>query len=495
MMSDKKKLINFDNSYARLPKSFFECIKPTPVKEPKLVRFNKPLANEIGLNVIEDNDILSDIFSGNIVPEGSEPIALVYAGHQFGYFVPQLGDGRAILLGEIVNNGGCRFDIQLKGSGQTSYSRSGDGRAPLGAVIREYIISEAMHSLNIPTTRSLAIIVTGELVSRETLLPGGILTRIASSHLRVGTFEYFAASDNQENLQLLADYSINRHFPNIKKSNLRYQTFLESVCDRQAALIAKWMHVGFVHGVMNSDNTSISGETIDYGPCAFMDSYDPATVFSSIDHHGRYAYGNQPNIAQWNITCLGECLLPLIHPDRNKATGIAEEILDSFQDKFRKYWLSGMYKKIGLTQNEPEDINLLEQLLELMKENKTDYTLTFRYLSDAIENDTGNSNFEKQFLSQNKISEWLVSWRKRLKIQSASFKKIKMSMQKENPAFIPRNHRIEKAIYEAVDNNDYSYMDHLILLLNKPYQDQPNNSEYMHPPEKPDHNYQTFCGT
>ena len=495
MMSDKKKLINFDNSYARLPKSFFECIKPTPVKEPKLVRFNKPLANEIGLNVIEDNDILSDIFSGNIVPEGSEPIALVYAGHQFGYFVPQLGDGRAILLGEIVNNGGCRFDIQLKGSGQTSYSRSGDGRAPLGAVIREYIISEAMHSLNIPTTRSLAIIVTGELVSRETLLPGGILTRIASSHLRVGTFEYFAASDDQENLQLLADYSINRHFPNIKKSNLRYQTFLESVCDRQAALIAKWMHVGFVHGVMNSDNTSIPGETIDYGPCAFMDSYDPATVFSSIDHHGRYAYGNQPNIAQWNIACLGECLLPLIHPDRNKAIGIAEEILDSFQDKFRKYWLSGMYKKIGLTQNEPEDINLLEQLLELMKENKTDYTLTFRYLSDAIENDTGNSNFEKQFLSQNKISEWLVSWRKRLKIQSASFKKIKMSMQKENPAFIPRNHRIEKAIYEAVDNNDYSYMDHLILLLNKPYQDQPNNSEYMHPPEKPDHNYQTFCGT
>ena len=495
MMSDKKKLINFDNSYARLPKSFFECIKPTPVKEPKLVRFNKLLANEIGLNVIEDNDILSDIFSGNIVPEGSEPIALVYAGHQFGYFVPQLGDGRAILLGEIVNNGGCRFDIQLKGSGQTSYSRSGDGRAPLGAVIREYIISEAMHSLNIPTTRSLAIIVTGELVSRETLLPGGILTRIASSHLRVGTFEYFAASDNQENLQLLADYSINRHFPNIKKSNLRYQTFLESVCDRQAALIAKWMHVGFVHGVMNSDNTSISGETIDYGPCAFMDSYDPATVFSSIDHHGRYAYGNQPNIAQWNIACLGECLLPLIHPDRNKAIGIAEEILDSFQDKFRKYWLSGMYKKIGLTQNEPEDINLLEQLLELMKENKTDYTLTFRYLSDAIENDTGNSNFEKQFLSQNKISEWLVSWRKRLKIQSASFKKIKMSMQKENPAFIPRNHRIEKAIYEAVDNNDYSYIDHLILLLNKPYQDQPNNSEYMHPPEKPDHNYQTFCGT
>ena len=494
-MSDKKKLINFDNSYARLPESFFECIKPTPVKEPKLIRFNKPLAKEIGLNVIEDNDILSDIFSGNIVPEGSEPIALVYAGHQFGYFVPQLGDGRAILLGEIINNGGCRFDIQLKGSGQTSYSRSGDGRAPLGAVIREYIISEAMHSLNIPTTRSLAIIVTGELVSRETLLPGGILTRIASSHLRVGTFEYFAASDDQENLQLLADYSINRHFPNIKKSNLRYQTFLESVCDRQAALIAKWMHVGFVHGVMNSDNTSISGETIDYGPCAFMDSYDPATVFSSIDHHGRYAYGNQPNIAQWNIACLGECLLPLIHPDRNKAIGIAEEILDSFQDKFRKYWLSGMYKKIGLTQNEPEDINLLEQLLELMKENKTDYTLTFRYLSDAIENDTGNSNFEKQFLSQNKISEWLVSWRKRLKIQSASFKKIKMSMQKENPAFIPRNHRIEKTIYEAVNNNDYSYMDHLILMLNKPYQDQPNNSEYMHPPEKPDHNYQTFCGT
>ena len=421
---------------------------------------------------------------------------MAYAGHQFGHFVPQLGDGRAILLGEIINNDGRRFDIQLKGSGQTRYSRGGDGRAPLGPVIREYIISEAMHALDIPTTRSLAIVATGEMVSRETLLPGGILTRIASSHLRVGTFEYFAAFKDLKNLKLLTDYAINRHFPNIKNDDdFRYQKFLKLVCENQASLIAKWMHVGFIHGVMNTDNTSISGETIDYGPCAFMDNYDPNTVFSSIDHHGRYAYGNQPNIAQWNIACLGQCLLPLINTERNKAIEIVEEILDGFADAFRKYWLNGMYKKIGLLENKKNNHILLDELLRLMEKDKSDFTLTFRYLSNLVEEENNNSLFKQQFLSKNEIDSWLVKWKECLKKEGNSEKEIKKLMLKVNPAFIPRNHQVEKAIYEVINNYDYSYVNRLIELLNKPYNYQPDNLEYMNPPDNYNQNYQTFCGT
>ena len=374
-------MFKFDNSYSRLPENFYERIDPIAVKNPKLIRFNKLLAEEIGLDPIKDNNHLETIFSGNVLPKDSDPIALAYAGHQFGHFVPQLGDGRAVLLGEVSNHDGFRFDIQLKGSGPTSFSRGGDGRAPLGPVIREYIMSEAMHFLNIPTTRSLAMVATDELVSRETLLPGGVLTRIASSHIRVGTFEYFAAQGDQKNLKLLADYAINRHYSNIDESNNRYQIFLESVCDKQASLIAKWMEVGFIHGVMNTDNTSISGETIDYGPCAFMDSYHPETVFSSIDHHGRYAYGNQPNIAQWNLARLSECLLPLIDNDSNKAITIAEEILDSFGRKFEDYWFSGMCEKIGLPGSKKNNRALLQDLLKLMQKNQSDFTLTFWYLS------------------------------------------------------------------------------------------------------------------
>ncbi len=374
-------MFKFDNSYSRLPENFYERIDPIAVKNPKLIRFNKLLAEEIGLDPIKDNNHLETIFSGNVLPKDSDPIALAYAGHQFGHFVPQLGDGRAVLLGEVSNHDGFRFDIQLKGSGPTSFSRGGDGRAPLGPVIREYIMSEAMHFLNIPTTRSLAMVATDELVSRETLLPGGVLTRIASSHIRVGTFEYFAAQGDQKNLKLLANYAINRHYSNIDESNNRYQIFLESVCDKQASLIAKWMEVGFIHGVMNTDNTSISGETIDYGPCAFMDSYHPETVFSSIDHHGRYAYGNQPNIAQWNLARLSECLLPLIDNDSNKAITIAEEILDSFGRKFEDYWFSGMCEKIGLPGSKKNNRALLQDLLKLMQKNKSDFTLTFWYLT------------------------------------------------------------------------------------------------------------------
>ena len=489
-------MINFDNSYSKLPDIFFERINPVAVKKPSLIQFNKSLAKEIGLNLEKNENLFSVIFSGNKILKGSEPIALAYAGHQFGHFVPQLGDGRAILLGEIINNDGRRFDIQLKGSGQTRYSRGGDGRAPLGPVIREYIISEAMHALDIPTTRSLAIVATGEMVSRETLLPGGILTRIASSHLRVGTFEYFAAFKDLKNLKLLTDYAINRHFPNIKNDDdFRYQKFLKLVCENQASLIAKWMHVGFIHGVMNTDNTSISGETIDYGPCAFMDNYDPNTVFSSIDHHGRYAYGNQPNIAQWNIACLGQCLLPLINTERNKAIEIVEEILDGFADAFRKYWLNGMYKKIGLLENKKNNHILLDELLRLMEKDKSDFTLTFRYLSNLVEEENNNSLFKQQFLSKNEIDSWLVKWKECLKKEGNSEKEIKKLMLKVNPAFIPRNHQVEKAIYEVINNYDYSYVNRLIELLNKPYNYQPDNLEYMNPPDNYDQNYQTFCGT
>jgi uncharacterized protein YdiU (UPF0061 family) len=489
-------MINFDNSYSKLPDIFFERINPVAVKKPSLIQFNKSLAKEIGLNLEKKENLFSEIFSGNKILKGSEPIALAYAGHQFGHFVPQLGDGRAILLGEIINNDGRRFDIQLKGSGQTRYSRGGDGRAPLGPVIREYIISEAMHALDIPTTRSLAIVATGEMVSRETLLPGGILTRIASSHLRVGTFEYFAAFKDLKNLKLLTDYAINRHFPNIKNDDdFRYQKFLKLVCENQASLIAKWMHVGFIHGVMNTDNTSISGETIDYGPCAFMDNYDPNTVFSSIDHHGRYAYGNQPNIAQWNIACLGQCLLPLINTERNKAIEIVEEILDGFADAFRKYWLNGMYKKIGLLENKKNNHILLDELLRLMEKDKSDFTLTFRYLSNLVEEENNNSLFKQQFLSKNEIDSWLVKWKECLKKEGNSEKEIKKLMLKVNPAFIPRNHQVEKAIYEVINNYDYSYVNRLIELLNKPYNYQPDNLEYMNPPDNYDQNYQTFCGT
>ena len=489
-------MTNFDNTYSKLPDIFFNRINPVAVKKPSLIQFNKSLAKKIGLNLEKNETLMSEIFSGNKILEGSDPIALVYAGHQFGHFVPQLGDGRAILLGEIINNDGHRFDMQLKGSGQTCYSRGGDGRAPLGPVIREYIISEAMHALNIPTTRSLAIIATGEMVSRETLLPGGILTRIASSHLRIGTFEYFAAFKDLENLKLLTDYAINRHFPSIKNDGeLRYQNFLKLISERQASLIAKWMHIGFIHGVMNTDNATISGETIDYGPCAFMDNYDPNTVFSSIDHHGRYAYGNQPNIGQWNIACLGQCLIPLINSEKNKSIEIIEEILDNFGDTFRKYWLSGMCKKIGLLKNKRNNHILLDELLYLMEKDKSDFTLTFRYLSDLVGEVNNNSLFKQQFSSKNEIDCWLVKWQECLKKENNGVKEIKNLMLKTNPAFIPRNHQVEKAIYEAINNYDYSYMDRLVKLLNKPYNFQSDNLEYMKPPDNYDKNYQTFCGT
>ncbi|MGI4851100.1 MAG: protein adenylyltransferase SelO [Janthinobacterium lividum] len=494
-MENNNLKINFDNSYAQLPERFYERIHPTPVKAPHLIALNKALLNDLGINLEAlDEAEIAAVFSGNVIPEGADPIALAYAGHQFGHFVPQLGDGRAILLGEIIDTFGNRCDLQLKGSGQTRFSRRGDGRASLGPVMREYIISEAMHALGISTTRSLAMVKTDDWVIRETMLPEAILTRVAASHVRVGTFEFFAARHDVEALKILADYAILRHYPDIQTAVNPYQTFLQSVLERQATLMAKWMSVGFVHGVMNTDNTSISGETIDYGPCAFMESYDPETVFSSIDRHGRYAYGNQSHIAQWNMNSLATCLLPLLDQDQKKAVIIAEDIIGSFPSLFKDIWHNLMKAKIGLTQAHQDDFSLIEQLLTLMKKYHADFTLSFRYLAEAIKA-SNDYNFKALFSNGSEIDQWLQSWRRRLSQETKSLLNIAQDMNTLNPAFIPRNHRIEQAIRAATTQNDFSKMEQLNLFLSQPYQDQPDHVDYMNPATPAERVYQTFCGT
>jgi uncharacterized protein YdiU (UPF0061 family) len=486
----------FNNSYARLPGNFYARLNPVPVKRPALVRFNRGLAEELGLNVkalMDDKGVA--VFAGNEIPTRAEPLAQAYAGHQFGQFVPQLGDGRAILLGEVFDKKGQRRDIQLKGSGQTPFSRRGDGRAALGPVIREYIVSEAMHALGVPTTRSLAAVTTGEPVFRETPLPGAILTRVAASHVRVGTFEYFAARRDVEALHTLANYVIDRHYPQAKDAANPYLALLQVVGDAQASLVAKWLHIGFIHGVMNTDNMAISGETIDYGPCAFMDAYDPATVFSSIDQWGRYAYGNQGNVAQWNLARFAETLLPLLDADGHKAVAMAEEVVASFQEIFSRYWLNGMRCKLGLLQHEDNDLSLIQNLLELMHKHIVDYTLSFRYLGDLVDEKADDANWRTLFSSDAKLDSWLARWRKRLQQENRSPDQIAKTMDNVNPAFIPRNHRVEKALAAAVEGGDFSKMDRLIVLLSKPYQDQLDFADYMNPPEPQERVYQTFCGT
>jgi uncharacterized protein YdiU (UPF0061 family) len=398
------------------------------------------------------------------------------------------------LLGEISTPEQKHYDIQLKGSGQTKFSRQGDGRAPLGPVIREYIVSEAMHALGIPSTRSLAAVTTGEKVYRETALPGGILTRIAESHIRVGTFEYFAAQNKIENLKTLAEYTIKRHFPLLKDSRNSYLSLLELVCDRQIELIAKWMGIGFIHGVMNTDNTSIVGETIDYGPCAFMDSYNPSTVFSSIDAHGRYAFGNQPSIAHWNMACFANCLAPLIDQDSDKAEEQAQEVINQFPNKMKVALMTVMCKKIGLKSTNSNSQETLQKLLSIMLDNESDYTLTFRYLSEIIKG-KGNTLFKKQFLEHKQISNWLKEWTDLIKDQSLSKKEIALSMESSNPVFIPRNHLVERAIEAAVENNDFSEMKTLLAILNRPYEEQSSYSDFMKPPKPHEVVHQTFCGT
>ncbi|MCS5549787.1 MAG: YdiU family protein [SAR86 cluster bacterium] len=484
----------FDNSYQNLPQDFFERINPVPVKDPQLIIFNNDLGKSLGIDQKINKKELANIFSGNEILKGSSPIALAYAGHQYGNFVNQLGDGRAVLLGEVSTPNQERFDMQLKGSGQTRFSRQGDGRSPLGPVIREYVVSEAMNALGIPSTRSLAAVTTGEKVFREVFLPGGILTRIAKSHIRVGTFEYFAAQKNTENLKTLADYTIKRHFPSLKDVANPYLSLLEIVSERQIELISKWMGVGFIHGVMNTDNTSIVGETIDYGPCAFMDEYNPSTVFSSIDAHGRYAFGNQPVIAQWNMACFANSLLGLIDKDTEKATDKAQKVINNFPNKMSEAMMSVMCKKIGLDSTKTNSQEALTKLLRIMLDNKSDYTLTFRYLSEIIKGKR-ESLFKQQFLEHNQISNWLEEWKELIKDQNLDKKEIASSMESLNPVFIPRNHLIERAIKAAVENNDFSEMKTLLTILSKPYEEQSKYDEYMKPPKPHEVVHQTFCGT
>ena len=486
--------VAFDNSYARLPPQFFADQAPTPVVAPKLIKFNEALASELGLDVDILKQNAAAIFSGNELLPGSQPIAMAYAGHQFGNFVPQLGDGRAILLGEVKNRNGRRRDIQLKGSGPTPFSRRGDGRAALGPVLREYIVSEAMHALGIPTTRALAAVISGEPVYREEVLPGAVFTRVAASHIRVGTFQFFAARGDTESVRTLADHVIARHYPEIRDRKNPYLALLEAVADRQASLIARWLHVGFIHGVMNTDNMTVSGETIDFGPCAFMDAYDPATVFSSIDRNGRYAYANQPAIGQWNLARLGETLIPLIDPSVDTAIEMANVVIKAYGERFQSYWLAGMRAKIGLASEEEGDLDLIQSLLATLQQQGADFTLTFRRLA-ALAADEDVTDFAAAFNDPQAVAPWLERWRERLARDLQTQSARAAAMRKVNPAFIPRNHRIEQAIQAAVEDADFSLFEALLKVLATPYEDQPAFAPYAEPPLPAERVLQTFCGT
>ena len=486
----------FNNTYARLPERFYARLDPTPVAAPRLVRVNAELAECLGL---DPNELVSpegvEVLAGSRVPEGAEPIALAYAGHQFGHFVPQLGDGRAILLGEVVGRDGARRDIQLKGSGQTPFSRRGDGRAALGPVLREYIVSEAMAALGVPTTRTLAAVMTGEAVLRETALPGAVLTRVAASHVRVGTFQYFAARDDAEAVRLLADHVIARHYPEVVEAEHPYRALLDAVVARQAELVARWLLIGFIHGVMNTDNTSIAGETIDYGPCAFMDAYDPATVFSSIDRFGRYAYGNQPRIAQWNLARLAETLLPLLAEDENSALAAAQETLAAFGPRFEAAYHGGLRRKIGLSTEHEGDAALAQDLLKHMAENGADFTLTFHHLCGATAGPEGDAAVRALFTDAGAYDAWAVRWRRRLLEDPGEPEARRAAMQAVNPAFIPRNHLVEAALDAAVERQDFGPFEELLEVVSRPYEDRLGFERYAAPPGPEERVHQTFCGT
>ena len=476
---------HFDNTYSKLSNTFKENIKPTPVHDPELVILNEELASTLNLDFSKtDKKKLAEIFSGNSIPEETNTIAQAYAGHQFGHFT-MLGDGRAVLLGEHLVNNDNRFDIQFKGSGRTSFSRGGDGRAALGPMLREYIISEAIHSLNIPTTRSLAVVKTGEKVVRENLLQGAILTRVASSHLRVGTFQYIAATQNIENLNTLVDYTINRHYPEIKTSNSKALDLLNLVMEKQCQLVINWMRVGFIHGVMNTDNMAISGETIDYGPCAFMDHYDPKTVFSSIDKFGRYAFSNQPPITKWNLARFAECLIPLIDKNEDTAIKLATDLIDNFQNIYEDKWLNMIRDKLGLFGEEKNDKKLINDLFNWMEKNKADYTNTFCNLMDI------NSD---EIYKNNDFINWKNEWKKRSELNNSTKEKQSKLMKSNNPIVIPRNHKVEEALAEA-DKGSLDKMKKLLAILKNPYDNQNNIQEYLMPAPSSNEKYQTFCGT
>ena len=490
---------HFDNTYARLAERLYESVNPTAVAAPALVKVNGGLARDLGL----DPDQLSskegvEILAGNRIAEGSEPIALAYSGHQFGYFVPQLGDGRAILLGELIGGNGLRYDIQLKGSGRTRFSRGGDGRAALGPVLREYLVSEAMAALGVPTTRSLAAVTTGERVLREIPLPGAVLTRVAASHIRVGTFQFFAARSDLEATRALADYAIARHYPDAALHPQPYRAFLDGVIARQARLIAQWMNLGFIHGVMNTDNMSISGETIDYGPCAFMEEYHPATVFSSIDAHGRYAFGNQPTAAQWNLARLGEAILPLLIEGtggEEAALASAREALSAFDPQFAAARRTGMLRKVGLAAELPGDEALVEALLERMAANRADFTRTFRRLGDAAADPAHDAEVRSLFTDPAAYDAWAVQWRQRLGQESLPPKERAVAMHQVNPEFIPRNHLVEATLAAATRNQDFQPFEDLLDVVTRPYEDRPDRARYTLPAKPEERVLQTFCGT
>jgi uncharacterized protein YdiU (UPF0061 family) len=488
-------MISLSNTYSELPGHFYAHVLPTGVAEPRMLKFNHALAAELGLDAKAlDSRAGEEILAGNRVPGDLKPIAMAYAGHQFGGFVPQLGDGRAILLGEVVDRHGIRRDIQLKGAGRTPYSRGGDGRAAIGPVLREYLVSEAMHALGIPTTRALAAVATGDSVYRETELPGAVLTRVAASHIRVGTFQFFAARGDVDGLRALADYVIARLYPDLAERDDRYLALLRAVAERQAALVARWMHVGFIHGVMNTDNSSISGETIDFGPCAFMDAYDPGTVFSSIDRGGRYQYQNQPGIAQWNLARLAETLIPLIDDDTEAAVERANQAVVDFAGIFQTAWLDGLRRKIGLANAEEEDGALVQALLDLMQADQVDWTLAFRHLSESADGE--DTAFWSLFADRAAADRWLSSWRARLSRDPDGEPSRAARMNRENPIYIPRNHLVEEALSAAAHDDNLGPFEALDAILSAPYDDQgPARIRYSQPAMPGGPRYRTFCGT
>lgn len=492
-------VLAFDHSYARELPGYYARVKPSPVAAPRLLRLNHALAEELGLDARRlDSKEGAELFSGNRLPDDADPIAMAYAGHQFGHFVPQLGDGRAILLGEVIGRDGVRRDIQLKGAGQTPFSRRGDGRAALGPVLREYLISEAMHALGIPATRALAAVATGQPVYRESVLHGAVFTRVAQSHIRVGTFEFFARRGDDAAVKKLADYVIARHYPGLAGEPQRYLALLDAVMARQADLVTRWMMVGFIHGVMNTDNTSIAGETIDFGPCAFMDAYDPQTVFSSIDEQGRYAYANQAPIAQWNLARFAETLLPLFGETSQRAIAIATERIVGFEPLVEARWLAGMRGKLGLQSADPGDEALAQELLEQMHQSRADFTQTFRRLCDvAAGGDSAllRGMFRDLFRDPARIDAWLQRWQARAAQDALSPTERAAAMRRHNPAFIPRNHRVEEALQQAQSHGDLSAFDRLSQVLARPYDDQPEHAEYAEPPPAGCGPYRTFCGT
>ena len=487
---------SFDNSFARALEGFYVTWQGAEAPQPRIVLFNDALADKLGLSLDTQDVVLAEILAGSRVAEGSEPIAMAYAGHQFGGFSPQLGDGRALLLGEVLDKDGNRFDIHLKGSGPTPFSRGGDGKAVLGPVLREYIMGEAMHALGIPTTRALAAVTTGEQIRRQGLKPGAVLARVASSHIRVGTFQFFAARGAWDSLTKLADYTITRHYPDLMEKENRYLAFFQAVADRQAKLIAQWMQVGFIHGVMNTDNMAISGETIDYGPCAFMDQYDPQTVFSSIDRQGRYAYANQPQAGQWNLARFAETLVPLIAPDdHNRAAEILTDALSDYMATYKQAWLSGMGRKIGLSAASGKDTALIQILLGTLQGEKVDFTQFFRRLGDSLTGEEGKASLLALFEDPESIASWLAEWRARLADETRPLEIIARDMAQVNPLYIPRNHMVEQALQEAEDFGDFRAVQRLLEVVSHPYDEREGLEAFARPAPSDFGPFVTYCGT